>query len=586
MEEFLLKFHFLRPWWLLLLLLPLFFYIKSLRGRTNKSSWEKVCDKRLLDYLLIKGSSAQRKIMSWLALIGMVSAIVAAAGPSWKKIELPSLTPENPLMILLNMSSDMKEKDLTPNRLSRAKYKIKDLLETIKGAQAGLEVYSKEPFVISPLTEDSEIIINLLPAVNLDVMPRNGDRLDRAIDLAVEKFKNAGFIQGEIAIFAPDAGERFDLALDAAQRAKAQNYHVNIIATTTTPSERLQLIAQKGGGDYLALGANDTEIKALAAKINKSQGILKESKNWQSIWLDYGYYLLALPLLCCLYFFRRGILVITLIVSATPAQAGFFLNNNQEGLKLFNNGEYEQAGNRFEDVRWRGASLYKNGNFEAAYQEFAKGSDITALYNQGNALAKSGKIKEAISKYEEVLKLNPQHEDAKFNLEYLKQQQQQQNQPQNNQDQNQDKDKDEQQSSSKQDQQQNGDENKEQNQDQKQENQSQNDENLTQQNQSQPQNSQQGEQEPQPQETPEPNEEQPQNQSQNSNNEQKAAEEQQEQNQPRSQGGALQKEEEAPKYDEEVQAKAQQYREIPEDPGGLLKAFILKEYQQNRYNEQ
>ena len=47
-----------------------------------------------------------------------------------------------------------------------------------------------------------------------------------------------------------------------------------------------------------------------------------------------------------------------------------------------------------------------------------------------------------------------------------------------------------------------------------------------------------------------------------------------------------QKEEQAPKYDEEVQAKAQQYREIPEDPGGLLKAFILKEYQKNRYREQ
>ena len=39
-------------------------------------------------------------------------------------------------------------------------------------------------------------------------------------------------------------------------------------------------------------------------------------------------------------------------------------------------------------------------------------------------------------------------------------------------------------------------------------------------------------------------------------------------------------------YNEQMQAKAQQYREIPEDPGGLLKAFIYQEYRQNRYNEQ
>jgi hypothetical protein len=34
-----------------------------------------------------------------------------------------------------------------------------------------------------------------------------------------------------------------------------------------------------------------------------------------------------------------------------------------------------------------------------------------------------------------------------------------------------------------------------------------------------------------------------------------------------------------------MQAKAQQYRDIPEDAGGLLKAFIYQEYQKNRYNK-
>ena len=41
----------------------------------------------------------------------------------------------------------------------------------------------------------------------------------------------------------------------------------------------------------------------------------------------------------------------------------------------------------------------------------------------------------------------------------------------------------------------------------------------------------------------------------------------------------------APKSDEKAQAKEQQYREIPEDVGGLLRAFIYKEYMKNRYGE-
>ena len=51
-------------------------------------------------------------------------------------------------------------------------------------------------------------------------------------------------------------------------------------------------------------------------------------------------------------------------------------------------------------------------------------------------------------------------------------------------------------------------------------------------------------------------------------------------------GGAMAKQgEEQEKYDEKVQAKVQQLRQIPEDPGGLLKAFIAKEYRLNRYGD-
>ena len=80
MQEWWINFHFLRPWWLLLLLFPLLWFGRYLRGGANKSSWEKVVDSRLLNYLLVKGSSGQRRIMAWTALIGLAGAIDSGAG--------------------------------------------------------------------------------------------------------------------------------------------------------------------------------------------------------------------------------------------------------------------------------------------------------------------------------------------------------------------------------------------------------------------------------------------------------------------------------------------------------------------------
>lgn len=589
MAEWWINFHFLRPWWLLLLLIPLFWFGRYLRGGANKSSWEKVVDSRLLDYLLVKGSSGQRRIMAWLALVGILSAIIAAAGPSWVKIEIPALEAENPLMIALNLSSDMKETDLTPSRLERAKYKIKDLLEIIPGTQSGLMVYSGEPFVISPFSDDTKLATNLLPAISYDIMPKNGDRTDRAIALAVEKFRDAGYQKGEILLIAPDAGQGFDQALQEAQKAKAAGFTVNVLGAAATASEKLQLIAEAGGGQYIRLDKSDADTRRLAAGLQKNDGSLKEGKNWQSVWLDYGYYLLALPILCCLYFFRKGILAAAFLLLCHPAEAGFFLNDNQEGLKAFQEGNYATAGAKFEEPEWKGASYYRQGNYEAAYQEYAKGKGVTALYNQGNALAKGGKIEDAIAKYEEVLQLNPEHEDAKFNLEYLKRQQEQQQQNQSsggNAEDDQPNRNEQPQSGG-----QNGeDENQESQQQDKPDGQDRQNQDKTggegENNQNRPQNQPNGGDNSQPANNGPKQADERESQSGGSDTSQPAGETPTEtESAPENSGAALQEGGEDETYDEKIQARAQQYREIPEDPGGLLKAFIYKEYARNRYND-
>ena len=588
MSEFINEFHFIRPLILLLLIIPVFFAWKQFKSLTRVSSWANVCDKNLLDFLLVKGSSTQRKFILWLGMLGFVLAIIAASGPTWKKREIPNMTPENPVMIALNLSTDMAEKDLTPSRLTRAKFEISDFLKMIPATQSGLIVYSDEPFLISPLTEDTRLLNNLLPRLDFNLMPANGDRPDRAIDLAVEKFKNAGYAKGNIVIFSSDIGERLDFALKAAEKAKASGFPVNVVAMQKGDSERLKMLAQSGGGEYIRTTSNDADIQTLANMINaQSSEQLKQSENMRLAWLDYGYYLTLLPLLFCLYFFRRGILVISLmLVGIHTAQAGFLTNNNQDGLKAFNAGQYEKAAQTFEDKNWQASSYYRQGDYKKAFELFSSSQDAEALYNQGNALAKSGKLDEAIKKYEEVLKTIPNHEDAKFNLEYLKQQkQQQQSSSSQNQQDNKDQQENQDSSSSNQQNKQQSESNEQQSSQSSQDSQQNPEDKDQEQNSSKQENTQQKEQSSQSEQEEKEDKSTP---SQSfDEQEQKAPldkenKEAQKDDTPIPQ--ALQEGDENTKYNEEVQAREQQYREIPEDPGGLLRAFIYQEYRKNRYN--
>ena len=654
--EWLQEFHFLRWFWLPALILPLWLMWQTARNAGVQSSWAEVCDENLLNFLLIKGKSQRRRVPFILSGIILLFGILSLAGPTWEKTDNPALSVDNPVMLVLNMSTDMGVKDVAPSRIVRAKYVLKDLLSSFRNTESGLLVYSREPFVITPLTEDVALIDNLLDSLDFDIMPENGDRLDRAVDLARERLKSAGYPRGNIIVVTSDVGERFDAALESAAKAHAEGFDVHVIKVSAAANEKLQMVAEKGNGIYA--NYNDS-TRALSGRINDiTDKEIAKSKNMQSVWLDMGYYLFWLPAVLMLYYFRRGILlVLFLTLLSIEAQAGWFLNDNQEGMHYFKAQQYDKAAAKFQDTQWRGAAAYKSGNYEQALRDFEAEKGTTALYNQGNALAKSGKIKEAIAKYEEVLKEDPNFEDARFNLEYLKKQQQQQQQQkqyqqqqqsqdnkqknqqdQQQQDQQQNEQQDQQQQNEQQDQQQQNEQRNKEKQEQQQNQQQQQQNEQQNQNQSSPQNEQQQQQSAdqqkeenketqQQQQQPSqgasgeqqqdmsgkddstPSESSAQSSEGNSDNkkQQEAAVDNQQQNgqdesaevsQQARYGSEDEQSEEMAKAlqtqagakdaedNEKIRARLQKFREIKEDKGGLLRAFIRKEYEKNRYQNQ
>ena len=88
---------------------------------------------------------------------------------------------------------------------------------------------------------------------------------------------------------------------------------------------------------------------------------------------------------------------------------------------LLENGSADKAAHVFETPIWQGVALYRAGRYHRSVGAFVTDDSVTGLYNMGNAYARLGLYRGAITAYQAVLQRRPDHEDAAYNLELVRQ---------------------------------------------------------------------------------------------------------------------------------------------------------------------
>ena len=440
------EFHFIRPWWLLALV-PLAALVWGLiRHPRGESAWRNICDPVLLDTLLVRSRTHQRAPLLLLILAWLVST-VALAGPTWTRLEQPVFQAQHGRVVVLDLSLSMDATDVSPTRLTRARFKVLDILARSRDGQAGLVVFAHDAYALSPLTDDANTLASLVRVLTTALMPGQGSELAKGMVLADELLFRAGVSAGEVVVVTDGAGN-LDAALAVARQLDRRGRAVSVLAVGTAQGapvplrsggfltdvdgsivlpgvdlDALRSIASAGGGRFSTLSNDDTDLQ----RVLDRGGVtlfddVKQSSVRTDQWREEGIWLVLVLLPFAALGFRRGwLLGCAFLLAAQPGPAHAFewadlwSRPDQRGAKLLNQEQAAQAAELFENPGWRGAAHYDAGQYERAAQAFMEENSVRGHYNRGNALAKAGDLPGALDAYEQALAMRPDHDDAAFN---------------------------------------------------------------------------------------------------------------------------------------------------------------------------
>lgn len=426
--------HFLRPWWLLLLLLAVWSYIRPLARGPVTSPWAKIIEPHLLPHLLSGFAESRRRWWHKILFPLFIACIaLALAGPTGQKMPTAMGLGKTPLIIALEVSDQMLKGDIAPNRLRRATYKMSDLFHAYPGAEIALIAFAGDAHVVVPFTEDYHTIKTLSQTLSPELMPKMGRTIASVIELANDMAQRKP--NARLLLIASDLGKQDEAAVAIQESMLSVMWWV----FADTPS----FVFDKAGFTQVSFAPDDADIRAIVSALTTSSSVVSPKDYFYDTWVDLGPYFLCLAMLIFVVAFwvardQLLFLLLLVVIQPTPVKAGgffdLFLRKDQQGQQALDQGDYTKAAALFEDDVRKGLAYYRAKMYDKAIEHLSRVNTADGRYNLGNALAQKGQYAEAIQAYNEALKLNSNNLDAKANKELLeaflqKDQQKQSQQP-------------------------------------------------------------------------------------------------------------------------------------------------------------
>jgi len=471
MPDFIQSLHFSHPYYIAGILIPV--VIMGSSYIYNFYSSNRYCDKALLAWAVVKSKKSLAnklfldKIIPILAWILLCIALMGPRINSDKRTLEPSKKYTNAAVLVLDVSKSMLVEDVYPNRISKAKLAIEAILTNANNLMFSLVIYANNAHVVIPLTFDANVIRNVLPSIQPNMLPVEGSNATSGLNLALDQLNLSDTQTKSVFLFSD--GD-FNEIIQKNSVRKLNNIPINVFGVGTheglpIPDTKggwltinnktvisrlnevsLKEIARGNNGIYKAISSNlnqaDFSLRKLTGSSIDAVSTDKTIVIWKQIYSWFLVPAIVLFLFSTLQYNRKKniiiqtnpllILLAISIISFIPTEIKANDALLEAANMAYHNKNFIKAEKLYKKspgffgFMGQANSVYKQKNYSAAIHLYTQAiltatnndNRATALFNLANTFYMLGDYSQSISLYKDALKYNPTHNQSKINLEY------------------------------------------------------------------------------------------------------------------------------------------------------------------------
>jgi Ca-activated chloride channel family protein len=273
------------------ILIPLFYLLHYFYIRAKKKRLKRFAEEKTQQIIIPDLSIGKQYLKFTLWNLSLFFLILALANPQkGTSIEKQERTGAD-LMVCLDVSNSMLAEDLKPNRISRAKQALTQLVNQLEGDRIGIILFAGTSIVHLPITSDYTAAKTFIDVIDTKLIETQGTAIAESIEKAYSAFENQDETKySRSIILISDGEDNEEGVLDVVKEIAKEGLVINTIGLGQTEGTPIPIYDKYGRSQYkkdangsiVLTKLNETLLKDIAKEGN---GVYIRANN-TSIGLD------------------------------------------------------------------------------------------------------------------------------------------------------------------------------------------------------------------------------------------------------------------------------------------------------------